>query len=804
MTLDNASAPTPDPSPQPDATGPSDAKRQGDSTNMAHQADTAHVPNATPEPGTSPIESLQLTLPEESGPRERYLWMGFLLLLTLIIYGPSLQGGFIWDDDKHVFNRSLRDVAGLKRIWTFPWTEVPAAPGSIAPNYVPQYYPMTHTLFWIQYHLWGLSPLGYHLVNALLHGGSAILLWQILRRLRVPGAWLAAAVFAVHPVNVQSVAWVSELKNTLSLFLALISAWFYLRCADAMEGRSSDGSGDGESAHPNPNEKVGILYATSLGIFFLALLSKTVVASLPVVLILIFWWQGRRLLRHILALAPFLLMGAALGWLTNHVEQTFVHAQGPEWQLSFGERLLIAGHAVWFYIGKVLLPIGQSFVYEKWDVSNAGVLQWGYVLAVPLLLILLAGLGLVRKRWRAPFVTFAIFLVTIFPALGFADIYPMRYYSVADHFQYISMISIVTLGVAALATAARRFKIRKNETLVGASAVLLLLLGGAAWVRAGVFASSLRLWTDTVAKNDTSIMARFNLADAVWRSAAQLSTDGNIPESELRVERALTLYDEVLAMNPNSVEGLIGKGNILIARRRYAEAEVLFRQAVQLSPRQWRANEGLAQALIRQRRAEEAMVYIDKALEIDAGSVNARLLAGDIASDAGKPDVALEHYRIAITSRPDRADDPAINLARLKSARIFMQRDRFADAYLLLYNYLQIDQDSPEAWWRMARVKAVAGDRESLEAAQACLKTALKLRPNYAPAVDTMKLVDEDLANLSSSTKPASTTGPMPNPTTWPAADEPRPTGVSPPTPSPASVPSPVMGSTPATLPGAP
>jgi hypothetical protein len=142
-----------------------------------------------------------------------------LVMMTVTVYWPALHGGFVWDDDDYISaNKTLRSLHGLWEIW-------------FKPGATCQYYPLTFTGFWIGYQLWGLNPLGYHLLNVLLHALVSVLLWQVLARLKARGAWLAGALFALHPVCVMSVAWMTELKNTLSASLALGAGWAYLRFA---------------------------------------------------------------------------------------------------------------------------------------------------------------------------------------------------------------------------------------------------------------------------------------------------------------------------------------------------------------------------------------------------------------------------------------------------------------------------------------------------------------------------------------------------------------------------------------------
>jgi hypothetical protein len=270
--------------------------------------------------------------------RERVAGVVALVTMTALAYLPAMRGGFIWDDDFHVTqNRLLRTWDGLRAIW-------------LEPGAMLQYYPLTHTTLWLEWRLWELAPAGYHAVNVVLHAANASLLWLVLSHLAVPGAWVAAAVFALHPVHAESVAWITEIKNVQSGLFYLLAGLAYLHHALPVRGEASRRG----------------LYFLALGCYACAILSKTVTCTLPVTLLLCLWWKRERLgpgdLRPLL---PFLAVGAAAGAVTLLLERRLVGAQGEDWTFSALDRCLIAGRALWFYLGKLVLPTGLSFVYPR-------------------------------------------------------------------------------------------------------------------------------------------------------------------------------------------------------------------------------------------------------------------------------------------------------------------------------------------------------------------------------------------------------------------------------------------------------
>ncbi|MCP4901658.1 MAG: O-GlcNAc transferase, partial [bacterium] len=341
-----------------------------------------------------------------------------LLVLTASAYFPVVSCGFIWDDDAYVErNGNLQGVRGLYRIWF----DVTATP---------QYYPMVHTTYWFEYQLWELKPAGFHVTNVLLHWIAAVLLWRILSLLNVPGAWLIAAVFGLHPVHVESVAWITERKNVLSAVFYLGSALAYLRCKLGSGSRW--------------------LSTVSLLLFVAALLSKTVTATLPAALLLILWWKRERLCREdVRELLPFFALSLAFGMLTAWLEVHHVGALGDEWSLTFLERTLLAGKIVCFYIWKLLWPSNLTFIYERWNANFHSAWQLAFPAAVTAVLLTLWGLR--NRLGRGPLVAVLFFIGTLFPALDFFDVYPMRYSFVADHFQYLASIGIIALVIGGAA-----------------------------------------------------------------------------------------------------------------------------------------------------------------------------------------------------------------------------------------------------------------------------------------------------------------------------------------------------------------
>jgi Tfp pilus assembly protein PilF len=559
------------------------------------------------------------------------VWQGALIVwFVFLAYLPALLGQFVWDDSRYVVNNLLlHSLKGLSQIW-------------FAPGTTPQYYPLSFTSFWVDYHLWKLNPLGYHLTNILFHAINAILLWTILRQLSVRGAWLAAAVFAVHPVNVESVAWITERKNVLAGFFYLSSALaclqFWLPNLAAADSRTQ--SGPQTTAAGLGNWK---FYWLALLLYLCALLAKTAAIALPVAVLLVVWWKrGKVGWWELFPLAPFLAVGMAMGLFTVWVEKHLVQAAGRAWAFSFLERCLIAGRAVWFYLGKLVWPHPLMFVYPRWEIHAAQPLAYLPVLALIAVLFIL---WLNRKGWARPMlVALAYFLALLFPVLGFFNVYFFRYSFVADHFQYLAGIGPLTLAAVGISRLFGLFK--KQETaLCGA---LVVVLGALTWQQCGTFADMETLWRKTLAKNPDCLIAHNNL--------------GVLLRNQGRIEESMEHCLKAIQIDPNSSEALENLGAALADKGRFDEAIENFRKAIQINPNYAPALDNLGIVLTTKGRFDEAIENFRKAIQINPNYAPALDNLGIALAARGRFDEAIENFRKAIQINPNYA--PALdNLA---------------------------------------------------------------------------------------------------------------------------------------------
>lgn len=542
-------------------------------------------------------------------PLDLLAWCGAIIVATFLAYAPALKAEFIWNDADYVTSPALRSLAGLWRIWF----ELGATE---------QYYPFLHSAFWVQHKLWGDSPAGYHIFNVLLHAGCACLLLNVLRRLAIPGAVLAAFIFALHPVYVESVAWISEQKNTLSLFFYLLAASAYLRF-DAERSRGA--------------------YLLATGLFVIALLTKSVTATLPPALLVVLWWRNCRLdwRRDVRPLVRWFVLGAAMGILSAYVEKEYIGAKGSEFDLTLLQRSLLAGRIVWFYLGKMLWPADLIFIYPRWTVAPAEAWQWLFSAAV---LVALAALWALRARSRAPLAAALFFGGSLFPVLGFFNVYAFMFSFVADHWQYLPSIGIVTLVAAAVSTGLERWRSIGRTVpalIVGALAVLT-------FHQSRMYADMRTFYRTTLERNPEAWMAHNNLGNL-------LREDGRLPEAVAHFEAALTVRPDLIKVHNNL-------GNCLRDLKRPYEAIASYRRALEINPDYAEALNNLGRTLRETGGLREAVEVLMRAMRLDPENPDVRNNLGMALRDAGRQEQAVAQFERAV--RLDPKFSPAhLNLA---------------------------------------------------------------------------------------------------------------------------------------------
>jgi tetratricopeptide (TPR) repeat protein len=605
------------------------------------------------------------------------LALAALAAATVLAYSPAWFGAPVWDDNAHMTAPALRELDGLRRIW-------------FDLGATQQYYPVTHSLFWILQRLWGDHTLGYHLVSIGLHAASACVLGVILRRLSVPGAFVAAALFALHPVHVESVAWISEIKNTLSGLLYLLAALMYLSFHQSRRGAD---------------------YAAAAILFVLALFAKSVTATLPAALLVVIWWQRGRLswTLDVRPILPLLLLGVAGGLTTAWVEREHVGATGEVFDLSSAQRVLLAGRACWFYLGKLVWPADLAFIYPRWDISATSPAAYAYLAAA---LAVLGVLWWLRRRTRGPLAAALFFVGTLVPALGFFDVYPFRYSFVADHFQYLASIGPLVLAAALVATAVQH----RRPLELAAAAALGLVLATLTVRQSSAYVDAETLYRRTLATNPACWLCLNNLA------MMHLDRGGAPADSLAQVEQAL-------ALNPRIGEVHDNRGILLRMTGRREEALEAHRAAVRLAPDMPRAHYNLGVELQAAGRPQEALTHYQTAAQLLPSFAQAHNAAAVLLQGMGRTDAAIGHITAALAARPE---DPA---AHDNLGTAYASRGDFERAIAEYRTALRLDPSHPSARNNLATALASSG---RLREAIGEYEEAVRRSPDHVQALDNL------------------------------------------------------------------
>lgn len=615
---------------------------------------------------------------------------GFALVaLTVIAYWPALNCGFIWDDNDYVYdNPQLESLQGLGKIWL----DVDASP---------QYYPLVFTTFWIEHKLWGLQPQGYHAVNVLLHAIAVLLVWQILMEIGCSSfvACIAAAIFAVHPVHVESVAWITERKNVLSGVFYLGALWAYIRF-DRLDNTSS-GSQQKSTAPWH-------LYGIALLCFLLALLSKTVAATLPAAILLMIWWlRGNTTRFDLLRLTPFFVLGAAFGLLTSYLEREHVGAVGAEWDFGVLDRLLISGRVLSFYVAKLVWPHPLIFIYPRWEIDSSQLWQYLFPLGIA---VVTGGLWLSRKKiGRGALAAWLFFIVTLFPVLGFLNVYPMRYSFVADHFQYLASLGLIVLVVLSLAHIVRKSAPQARWIAIGLAAVLLLVYSGLTWNQIGTYQNLDALWRDTLAKNPQAFLAHNNLG-------VLLKEQGDLAAANEHFRAAIDL-------KPDYLPALLNQGDVWRDRGDVEKAAKSFRLAVNYHDDEALAHNALGHALIVLGDLDEAAVHLQRAIELEPTLAPAYNNLGHLSRSQGEMNQARQHYEAALQL------DPSLAVAYFNLGNLLKSQNGFEEAILRYSQAIEADPSYGRAHFNLANTLAELG---KLDEAIKHYREVIRLDPDFS------------------------------------------------------------------------
>ena len=638
-----------------------------------------------------------------------------LVVLTVVAYQPAWNAGYIWDDDKYVTeNHLLTAPDGLQRIW-------------FSKDSPSQYFPLVYTTFRLEHAIWGLNASGYHWVNIFLHAANALLAWRLLRLLGVPGAWLAAALFALHPVNVESVAWITERKNVLMGLFFLLAVLAWLRFI-------------GENPHGRWR-----YYALALVLYGLSLFSKTTACTMPAALLLILWLKGVPITaRRVAHVVPFVVLGLCMGLLTMWWERNIQGTEGEMFAMPLAERLLVASRAIWFYAGKLIWPAELAFSYPRWDISASDPSDYLW----PAVTLAAAGVIFYARRFfgRGVEVAAVYYVAMLSPMLGLIMLYTFRYTFVADHYQYLATIGPFALAAALATVVGRRFAAGTTRIVnTSVAAALILPLGIRTWQQCKIYKDEETLWRATIEVNPRSWMAYNNLGiiqlrrgefeNAIAQFTRALEIDPGYAEARYNlgnalvrrgaIEEAIAEYKTAIELNPRIAGAHANLGTVLIQAGRVAEAVAHLQNAIAIAPTNGSARAALGGALAKSGRSAEAVEHLRAAAELDARSREIRNDLGNALLDVGKTDEAITAFEAALNI--DEADAEA----HYNLGNAFLASRRFEDAALRFRRAAELRSDHTAARNNLGNTLVQLG---RVDEGIAEYQAALAIRPNYAAA----------------------------------------------------------------------
>ncbi len=605
--------------------------------------------------------------------------LGVLLLIALVIisYYPALMGTFIWDDVIFTSATPVREWSGLWDIWFHP--------KSIAME--GHYWPVLYTSFWLEHKIWGLEPVGYRVVNTALQALNTLLVWRLMLRLSVPGAWLIAATFAVHPLHVESVAWIIERKGLLSGTLYLGAALLWLRFLETRSWRP---------------------YFLAIGLFAMSLLSKTVTITLLAALPILCWWKhGRIAWADIKPLLPLF----AVGFVITLGDFLYIsHREPLDFDYSLIERAQIAAGALWFYLSKLLWPVDLVVIYPFWEIGAKSWMAWGYVAAA---LALATTLWLARGRiGRGPMAAAAFFVVTLSPVLGFVDYGYMKFSFVADRYQYLAGIGVMAALIGAGTSWASRLPPIGRRGVLGIALIGVGALATLSWQQSRLYRDEITFFSYIIEHNPKARTAHHNLSEALEKAG--------------RRDEALAMARAAMAKKPDFPHPYNGLGLLLHNQGEHAEAEAIFRDGLRIKPRDASLMQNLAESIRLQGRHEEALRQYEKVIRRNPDSAAAYGGKGAVLHELERHEEAIEAMGRAITLDPNLPAVPNLHVIMGNAALALGRMEQAAGYYELTL------QDQPNHVGALDRLAMTRYKQNRLAEALGLYRKYAALEPDHA------------------------------------------------------------------------
>ncbi len=630
--------------------------------------------------------------PYRLGPRRRKFLLQFALLLILVVaaFWPSLGGGPLWQDAARITtNVSLRTWPGVARLWMHP-------------NAQPLYTPMAATFLAAEHRSWHADLPRYRAVSFLLHLINVLLLWKILRRLNVRVAWLAAAVFAVHPICLQAVAWVSQQGTLLATTFALAAMLACLRWQRVEPPPPED------SLWMPPDWR-GWLYPVALIFFTAAVLSHPMVVAMPPAMLLVLRWRGREMRANIQWLLPFFAIAAGVVGLEFCLAPI---GRGS----SMLDELRLFFPAMFFLTGKTLWPMPLHFVYPKWNLHVADPLP--YLLAVTVAAGMVIG-WMRRRQGEGSYVVAMIYVIAIAVGVGFGMREWLPYSYAADYFEYFAGMALITAVLAAI------FGLIEKRLAGDAARSLRFILGlfflavlsTLTWRAATAYSSETALWQAEIAKGNAGTVAHDRL--------------GMILLAEGKTAEASDHFKAALALDATDLDANAGLSRCLETEGRLEEAAEQYNAAIQANPQQPLFYTALAGIYATQHKTDLAIETYQRAIAIAPGDESAHNNLGLLLVETGQIGPAIWQYQEALKTNPDSV------AVRLNLANALFRQGDLDQAAGQLQEVVRIDPFNFEAFMNSG---AMLGQLREFDKAEQMFRAAVRVRGDSAEAFNNLGL----------------------------------------------------------------
>jgi protein O-mannosyl-transferase len=592
--------------------------------------------------------------PSRQAPALDWKWIlqaAVIALAAFWVFWPARNGQWIGDDSLYITsNPLLNDPARLWKAWFHPGSFV-------------EYYPIEQSFQWAQWQLWHNETLGYHLTNIVLHVISALLIWRLLSRFGLRLAWLGGLIFAVHPMMVDSVALINELKTALSLPPFLLAMEFYIDYEE--KGRWRD-------------------YGLALGLFVIAMLCKITMAAFPVVILLYAWWKRKRIgWRDLVASAPFFAVALILSLLTIWSGEWYGQLLGASTDLTSQSgwwfRLVLAGQIICFYLSRCLLPFAPMPIYHRWTVDPSAPGQF-----LPWFIIcgMIFYLWTKRETWgRHALLGLGFFLIMLGPFLGLHWISYMNETWVLEHLLYIPIIGPIGLVVAGLEQVDKQLPHAYRPCGIGVVAVAVALLAFQSHAYAAMYINEETICAYTITQNPESVMAHYNLAGELLKKG--------------KFDEAMNQLRTAVALDPRNPEAENDLGDALLQKGRVDEAIDHLRKSLKLNPDNLAAQSNLGEAFFQKGLVDDAIAQYRKALKIDAGNIEVLSNLGEAFLQKGRFDEAIAWYEKAQEINPG---NPQVHF---NLGNAFFQKGQIADAIAQHQRAVEINPDYTEAHYNL-------------------------------------------------------------------------------------------------------